>query len=278
MSLAYSSALDTAKDYYNCEDSDNFYYKIWGGEDIHIGLYESEEEPIPVASRRTVEYLASLPESLDANIKVLDMGSGFCGAARFLAATSGCEVIAINLSEVQNERAREMNEVQGLDHLIEVVDGNFEDVPAGDNTFDLVWSQDAILHSGDRARVLAEAVRVLKPSGNIVFTDPMQSDDCPEGVLQPILERIHLESLGSPDYYRETAREAGLDEVRFEDLTHQLVIHYTRVLEETKRRGEELREVVSQDYIDRMEKGLGYWIDGGKKGYLVWGIFQFRHP
>ncbi len=278
MGVEYSSALDTARDYYDSEDADNFYYTIWGGGDIHIGMYESEEEPVFDASRRTVKYLASLPESLDANTRVLDMGSGFCGAARVLADTCGCEVVALNLSEVENERARKMNEAQGLAHLIEVVDGNFENVPAGDDAFDLVWSQDAILHSGDRAQVLAEAARVLTPGGEMVFTDPMQSDDCPEGVLQPILDRIHLESLGSPGFYRETAGEVGMEEVRFEDLTHQMVTHYTRVLEETERREEELSEVVSQDYIDRMKKGLGYWIDGGEKGYLVWGGFQFRNP
>ncbi|MDH5777270.1 MAG: SAM-dependent methyltransferase, partial [Gammaproteobacteria bacterium] len=41
MSAAYSEAVATARDYYNSEDADNFYNIIWGGEDIHIGLYES---------------------------------------------------------------------------------------------------------------------------------------------------------------------------------------------------------------------------------------------
>jgi ubiquinone/menaquinone biosynthesis C-methylase UbiE len=44
---------------------------------------------------------------------------------------------------------------------------------------------------------MTEVDRVLKPGGELVFTDPMQADDCPDGVLQPVLDRIHLESLGS---------------------------------------------------------------------------------
>jgi sarcosine/dimethylglycine N-methyltransferase len=41
--------------------------------------------------------------------------------------------------------------------------------------------------------VLGEVNRVLKPmAGRFVFTDPMRADDCPEGVLDPILARIHL--------------------------------------------------------------------------------------
>ena len=45
------------------------------------------------------------------------------------------------------------------------MDGSFEDLPFQDKAYDLVWSQDAFLHSGDRVRVLEEAVRVMKPGG-----------------------------------------------------------------------------------------------------------------
>ena len=54
----YSQAVNTARDYYNSEDADAFYATIWGGEDIHIGLYESLDESITDASRRTVEHMA----------------------------------------------------------------------------------------------------------------------------------------------------------------------------------------------------------------------------
>ncbi len=64
----------------------------------------------------------------------------------------------------------------------------------------MVWSQDALLHSGDRGRVLQEVARVLKPGGEFVFSDLMQSDTCPQGVLQPILDRLLLKDMASPGY------------------------------------------------------------------------------
>jgi sarcosine/dimethylglycine N-methyltransferase len=194
-----STTVDTARDYYNSEDADNFYATIWGGEDIHVGLYQDTNEPIFDASRRTVEYMAS-KLTLSQTTRVLDVGSGYGGAARFLAKTYGCHVTALNLSEVENERNRMLTEKAGLNDLIDVADGSFEDLTYSDDSFDVVWSQDAILHSGDREQVLAEVYRVLKPGGTFVFTDPMQSNTCPDGVLQPILDRIHLETLGSPAY------------------------------------------------------------------------------
>ena len=276
MNSDYSSALDTARTYYNSEDADNFYFSIWGGEDIHIGLYDRADEDIFSASRRTVQRMASLLKNLDGNSRVLDIGAGFGGASRYLAGTFGCQVVSLNLSEKENRRNRQMSREQGLEHLVEVVDANFEDIPYADQSFDVVWSQDAILHSGDRGMVLAEVQRVLKPGGRFVFTDPMQADGCPAGVLQPILDRIHLQTLGSPGFYRETARKLGLEVERFEEHHEQLPLHYARVLRETERREGQLAEVVSREYIDRMKKGLQHWVDGGRNGYLAWGIFCLR--
>lgn len=276
MNKQKSDSVSTTRDYYNSSDADLFYFTIWGGEDIHIGLYDYEEEPISEASRRTIKRMASRLDNLDKTSRILDLGSGFGGAARYLAQNYGCKVTALNLSEVENTRHRELNNEKGLDHLIEVVDGNFEKLPFPDESYDVVWSQDAILHSRKRENVVKEVMRVLKYGGEFVFTDPMQSDKCPEGVIQPILDRIHLDSLGTPEFYRQAAEQSGFDTLRFENLTRQLVTHYARVLEETEKRENELANLIDKTYLERMKKGLQHWVDGGRLGYLAWGIFHFR--
>lgn len=279
MTETHSEVVSTARDYYNSDDAEAFYSTIWGGEDIHIGLYGEAEETIAAASRRSVENLAKRLEPLDGSCRVLDMGSGYGGTARYLTRTYGCHVVGLNLSDVENKRARRLNHEQGLAGRIDIVDGSFEAVDAADETFDAVCSQDAFLHSGERARVVAEAARVLKPGGVFAFTDIMQADDCPDGVLDPILARIHLSSLASPGFYRETAAAKGLEEASaFTDLTSQLVTHYGRVLAETERSEASLRGKISEDYLRHMKVGLAHWIEGGEQGNLVWGIFTFRKP
>ena len=274
----YSSAVETARSYYNSEDADTFYFTIWGGEDIHVGLYESDDEPIAEASQRTVEHIADKLPELGSDARIIDIGAGYGGAARYLARRFGCHVDALNLSEVENQRDRQMNREQGLDHLIDVHDASFDDLPFPDETFDVVWCQDSILHSDDREKVVREANRVLKSGGHFIFTDPMQTDDCPEGVLQPILDRIHLPSLGSPGFYKEVAERLGMEDLGFEEHAHQLPRHYGRVLRELEARESELEGKVSQDYIERMKKGLRHWVEGGNSGYLTWGILHFRKP
>ncbi len=270
-----SVAVETARDYYDSADADNFYALIWGGEDIHIGLYDQPNGEIAAASRRTVEHMTQRL-GLTTGMRVLDLGSGFGGAARYLASTHGVHVTALNLSSVENERHRRLNESAGLSDSIEVIDGNFEDIPCDPESFDVVWSQDAMLHSSARTTVLREVDRVLREGGQFIFTDPMQSDDCPDGVLQPILDRIHLDSLGSPSFYRSNAQSLGWTERSFEDLTAQLSIHYQRVLEEMVRLDSTLRQHVSLAYISRMLKGLQHWVDGGHERHLNWGIFHFE--
>lgn len=276
MSKYDDEAINTARDYYNSEDADNFYFHVWGGEDLHVGIYKNDHESIFDASRRTVERMAERLETLSKDSKVLDIGGGYGGSMRHLARTVGCHCTVLNLSEVENERDRAMNKEQGLDALMDVVDGAFEQLAFPDNSFDVVWSQDAILHSAEREKVLMEVARVLKPGGEFVMTDPMAADSCPEGVLDPILERIHLSSLGTPDFYIRTAEKLGMKDCGFENHSDQLPRHYARVRAELTRMAPELKGKVSDAYIERMKTGLTNWVNGGNNGYLAWGIFLFR--
>jgi sarcosine/dimethylglycine N-methyltransferase len=275
-SNAAAKVVDVTEQYYDSEDADNFYAIIWGGEDIHFGLYETPGEPIADASQRTVRRMTDRL-NLRPEARVIDLGAGYGGSARHLARKFGCHVTCLNLSEKENERNRKLNAEQGLGSLIDVVHGSFEDVPAKDGSFDLVWSQDAFLHSGNRVKVLEEVSRILKPGGEVIFTDPMQADDLEdESVLQPIYDRIHLDSLGSFGFYRQKLGELGFAEVGVEELTGHLRSHYARVAEELKARRDALRGKVSDSYIDRMLTGLDNWVKGADSGHLAWGIVHFR--
>jgi glycine/sarcosine/dimethylglycine N-methyltransferase len=274
--LSYSGTVGTAREYYNSSDADRFYATIWGGEDIHVGLYQSDHDSILEASRRTVAKMAGYLDGLNAESRVLDIGSGYGGSARYLVKKFGCQVGCLNLSEVQNQRNRDLNKKEGISLSINVVDGNFEDIPMPDDSVDVVWSQDAILHSGNRERVFQEVSRVLKSGGQFIFTDPMQSETCPPDVLQPILDRIHLDSLGSIEYYRKLAASLGFHEIRVEDLTPNLSAHYSRVLEELVAQRHALIRVCTEEYLSNMKVGLQHWVDAGKAGHLSWGILQFR--
>ncbi|MEX0778502.1 MAG: methyltransferase domain-containing protein [Balneolales bacterium] len=271
-----SEAVEKSKEYYDSESADRFYFNVWGGEDIHVGLYQDDKESIYDASRRTVEHMVSLiPHEITDKTRILDLGAGYGGSARYLAKNYGCKVVALNLSELQNQRDRKMNRKAGLGHLIDVVDGNFESVPYDDDSFDVIWSQDSFLHSGDREKVIIEASRLLSSGGTFIFTDPMQVKDVPKKEIQPVLDRINLETMGSIDFYRKMATKYGFEEIIVEDHSPQLVNHYSRVKKELQSRYDEIIKICGSDYVDRMIEGLTHWVDKGGKNYLKWGILVF---
>ncbi|MDH6128230.1 class I SAM-dependent methyltransferase [Kitasatospora sp. GP82] len=272
-----ASAAEAARRYYETDDVDGFYTTIWGGEDIHTGIYAHDHESIAAASRRTVERIAAKSSThLGPDGTVLDMGSGYGGAARYLADRFGCRTVALNISEMQNRRHREVNAKRGLAGLITVVTGSFEDVPYPDGSFDLVWSQEALCHGGDRPRALGEAARVLKPEGQLIFTDLMAADECPPETLRPVVSRLGIDAFATPSFYRRQASRLGFAHVDFEDLSDHLLTHYLRLAEETTQRTEELTGVISPAYLDKLQDNLPRWIEACRSGHLRWGIYTCR--
>ena len=144
MATAKSEAVERAEAYYDSSEADAFYRTIWGGQDVHIGLYHDEKEPIAEASHRTVESMAGHLVNVDANTRILDLGAGYGGSARYLAERFGFQVTCLNLSETQNAHNRKLTEEAGLNDLVDVVQGDFENIPETDDSYDVIWSQDAI--------------------------------------------------------------------------------------------------------------------------------------
>ena len=269
---------DVTEDYYDSDDADTFYSTIWGGEDLHIGLYDTTDD-IRTASDLTIAEMVKRLPKLSAESRVLDMGAGYGGAMRTLVRDTGCNAVCLNISETQNEYNLGKIRAAKLGNSINVRHGVFEDVPEEADTFDVVWSQDSFLHSDQRDKVIAEAFRVLKPGGHLIFTDPMQADDVPPDVLQPVYDRLQLNSLGSMRFYREVAEALGFEIVEQDDMTAQLRNHYARVREELLANYERLRENGSSaEYLDKMAVGLENWVKAADAGHLSWGIQTFRKP
>lgn len=270
-------ALEITRNYYNSDDADCFYEEVWGGEDIHIGIYDSPDISIASASKNTIKQMInSLIKSPSKQTRILDIGSGYGGTARSLTSQFGSEIVCLNLSEKENALNRKKNYENGLDHKIQVLDGNFEDIPYPNESFDIVWSSDAILHSPDKEKVFKEVSRVLLPGGEFIFTDPMQTPNCPSDVLKPIYERIHLESLGTVEMYETYASLVQLRKIGFTSFSNHLVNHYRAVKKEIEANRVLLTIKISPEFLDRMILGLDHWIEGGEQGHLEWGILHFQ--
>ncbi|GJD09665.1 Sarcosine/dimethylglycine N-methyltransferase [Galdieria sulphuraria] len=201
---------DSVQKYYDNTDTDEFYFRIWGGEDLHLAFYDKplEEQNIRETSTKAVHWLSRLlynKGALQQGAVGVDLGAGYGGSARFLCSTYGVHIDCVNISEWQNRRNVEITEAAGLSGLLKVHLGSFTDLPCESNSYNFAWCEEALIHSPDKLKVFQEAHRVLKKGGFFLLTDPLQKEISHEELV-PILERAHLVDMGSRERYRDTCR------------------------------------------------------------------------
>lgn len=287
----HQRVIETAKKYYDSEDAFNFYKQIWGGDLIHVGLYDeviTKEFPEPsvpqirAAAQHSLETLLSLlPEGyLNSSSVVADFGAAYGGSARYIAKHYGCHVNCIDISSKENECNARLTEEQNMNHLITIIEASFTQVPLPACSQDFVKSQDSIGHAGDlRPTVVSEAARILKPGGYFLFTDLMQADDAKAEDLKDVYARIQLDSMPSVAEYKESARKAGLEFVKFVDASPMLGNHYNTVATVLRSKLNQLEDMnIDRKYADKMLSGLDKWVHASRTNKLRWGYCLFQKP
>lgn len=272
--MEYSKTVAKTRDYYDSNNMLNFHNIVYG-DNIHIGIYQTGDELISEANIRTLEIISTWL-NLNISSEVLDIGSGYGGAARYLAQQANCHVDCLNLSKAQNEINRELNRQRGLDTLIRVFDGSFQEIPARKDMYDRVLSQDALLYSSDRIQVFQEVSRVLKKGGQFLITDVMLSDNCPTTVNKKTVEIVDIKSLASVKTYRVIAKDTGFDEIQVLEMPDQVTRQYQKTLDSMELNFDTLLKYCDQEFLEYQRVRLRNWIAIGNQGYLNWGFLHFR--
>lgn len=106
----------------------------------------------------------TLLDSMDARAgtTVLDVATG-SGNAAMAAARFGCEVTGVDYVPSLLERGRERAAAERMD--ISFLEGDAEDLPCGDGSFDAVVSVFGTMFAPDHPRTAAEMTRVCRPGG-----------------------------------------------------------------------------------------------------------------
>ncbi len=112
--------------------------------------------------------------SIEPSDHILDIACGSGGPVLRLAEKTGCQITGVDIHEDGIQTASSQAENEGLTDAANflVVDASGK-LPFEDNTFDVITCIDAINHLPNRAQVLSEWHRVLKPKGRLLFTDPI---------------------------------------------------------------------------------------------------------
>lgn len=111
---------------------------------------------------------------LDTGQRALEVACGSGGVTCRMAKETGatCVGVDINTHGIDAARARATEQDLASRASFQVADAA-RPLPFPDQTFDAILCNDSINHLPDRAAVLREWCRVLRPGGRLLFTDPI---------------------------------------------------------------------------------------------------------
>ena len=149
---------------------------------------------------------------------VLDLGSGG-GIDVLLSAKrvgpSG-NAYGLDMTDDMLALARE-NQRQAGAVNVEFLKGEIENIPLHDNSVDVVISNCVINLSADKALVLREAFRVLRPGGRFAVSDVVVNGTVPEEIRQSMLLWVGcISGALEREEYRAKLAAAGFTDISFE--------------------------------------------------------------
>ncbi len=156
------------------------------------------------ATTELCEQLDVLPES-----KVIDIGCGIGGAARFISSTFGCRVAGIDLTPEYIDVARTLSDWTGLAEQLRFEAGSALDMPFEDGSFDMATQLHVGMNIQDKGALFEEVFRVLRPGGRFGVYDVMGESGAVHAYPVPWATNSSMSFVDSPSNYRQALESAG---------------------------------------------------------------------
>jgi SAM-dependent methyltransferase len=189
-----------------------------------------------VRGRRATQELAEWV-GVETRSRVLDVGCGIGGSARYLAQQFGCRVTGLDLTRDFCEVATMLSGLTGLGDRAEFQQGSALDMPFDDESFDIVWTEHAQMNIEDKAAFYSEIARVLQPGGRLAFHDIFQGPGGESHFPVPWAREAHSSFLAPPGEVQGILDSLGLQTRRWEDSTQRSLDWFLEIIAAASPRG-----------------------------------------
>lgn len=198
-------------------------------QNIHRSLWTDGAQTLDESLNVTNEWIRLEIESVAiAGARIADLGCGV-GAGLFYIVPRLQEpatVFGVTLSPEQARLAHEFSKRTGHEKQIVFVEGDFTHVPLGEETLDVIFSVEAIVHTQEPERYFEEASRLLAQGGKLIIVDDYQAARSFSPVetswLDAFVNGWHVPGVVTVDQAAQYAKSHHLQLVRDENLTQHL--------------------------------------------------------
>jgi len=157
----------------------------------------------------------ALGEQIDLSTaaKVLDVGSGIGGPARFFAAERGWRVEGIDLTAEYVEVATALSRRVGMTDKVSFRQASATALPFPDGHFDGAYMLHVGMNIADKKPVFAEVRRTLKPGAVFAIYDAMRLSDGAFSYPVAWSSEPATNHIETPDAYKAALRDTGFEVV-----------------------------------------------------------------
>jgi sarcosine/dimethylglycine N-methyltransferase len=248
--------------------------RVWGG-NLHMGLFEDPAEPLLTAQMRANRHMAEAA-GLRTGQEVIEAACGVGGTARYLAQTHGVRVRATNVAETQLAEARALAEQAGLSHLVDFRYADYHHLPFPDASCDVWWCQEALLYSVDKRRVLAEAIRVVRPGGRLIMSDLLLGDNVVGAERDGFTAKLKAPNMWSIGQWDALIGDLPVEILERQDWAPHTVMTFEHVVANLEAARDEFTARVGSDMVDGAVDRCTMQLDAAKAGKLGWCFYALK--
>ena len=151
--------------------------------------------------------------------RVLEIGSGIGGPARYLAATTGCDIVALEVQPDLHETAAALTRRCGLDNAVHHVCGDVLAAPPQLEHFDCIVSFLVFLHIADLRRLFAVCRSLLRQNGGMFIEDFILQQLPSPTELAELQHKVASPNLQDWSTYKSELERAGFTLTTVTDMT-----------------------------------------------------------
>ncbi len=141
--------------------------------------------------------------------RLLDVGCGTGGSARFASASYDVEVVGIDLTEGFVKAGNELSSWVGMKEAVVLQTGEATSLPFDNEQFEGAYTMHVCMNIKDKFAVFNEVFRTLKPGGVFGIYDIMKYQPGELNYPVPWAGSSETSFLEAPESYRKTLESAG---------------------------------------------------------------------